>query len=406
MAERLLYFDCFSGLAGDMTLGAMLDLGLDATALREALSTLDLPDWHLEVRETRKMGIRGIDATVVIGGKVEGPSTDTEHHHHNSTHGYDYCRIRKIITDAQLPPPVREGALSAFKTVGEAEAKVHGCSLEDVHFHEVGAVDSVVDIVAAAWGLWKLGIDEVHSAPPPMGRGFIRCAHGRMPLPAPATLEILRGVPICSTPLKRELVTPTGAAFIKAWAQTVGEIPEMQIEGIGWGAGDADFEDRPNLLRLIMGQRGALPADCQLIETNVDDMTPEVAGFLLEKLFEVGALDAWFVPIQMKKNRPGLLIGALATPQTADAVESTLLTESTAIGLRRFPVSRRILDRRAETVHTPFGPIVLKVASKGGSTLNVAPEFESCAAAARRFRAPIKTVYQHAIAAWVERTNR
>jgi len=435
--SRIVYFDCFSGLAGDMTLGALVDLGLDPDRLRAALSTLPVEGWTLHTEERLKMGIRGVGLHIEVGGETEGPAEphpQGEHHdhgldhpptqHHGPTHhghGHDdldpahahdhepgghhhdhhfhYADIVRILTGGDLPPPVVDKALAAFDAIAVAEARVHGVDRDAVHFHEVGAVDSILDIAGVAFGLWALGIDRVESAPPPMGRGFVRCAHGPMPLPAPATLEILKGVPIAPCPLERELVTPTGAAFIAAWAERVGGFPEMVVEGVGWGAGNADFPDRPNLLRIVLGRTEPEAARCTVIESNLDDCTPELAGYLLERLFEAGALDAWFVPIHMKKSRPGFTVGALADAGRAAAVEEVLLAESTAIGLRRFPVTRLKLDRRHRTVQTPFGPVTVKVAHRGGEVLNVAPEFEACRALARAAGVPLKLVYQHAVAA-------
>lgn len=308
----------------------------------------------------------------------------------------------RILKGGDLPQAVVERAVSAFDAIAVAEARVHGVDREAVHFHEVGAVDSILDIAGAAYGLWALGVDRIESAPPPMGRGFVRCAHGPMPLPAPATLHILEGVPIAPCTLERELVTPTGAAFIRAWADRVGPFPEMVVEGCGWGAGNADFADRPNLLRIVLGRTEAAEARCTVIESNLDDCSPELAGHLLDRLFEAGALDAWFSPIHMKKNRPGFIVGALAAPGRAAAVEEILLTESTAIGLRRFPVTRHVLDRRHQTVQTPFGPVRVKVAHRGGTQLNAAPEYEDCRRVAKTAGVPLKTVYQHAIAAFVD----
>jgi uncharacterized protein (TIGR00299 family) protein len=423
VSERILYFDCFSGLAGDMTLGGLIDLGVDPVGLEAALRTLDLGEWRLHVGASRKMGLRGVHVRVVIGGVVEEAAVpapegghahghDHDHDHdHDHVHDHDhgphghrsYREIVDLIAAGGLPGPVVERALAAFRVIGEAEARVHGVDLEQVHFHEVGAVDSIVDIVGAAWGIWQLGVDRIEAAPPPIGRGFIRVAHGRMPCPAPATLEILRGVAIAPAGLDRELVTPTGASFVRAWAARVGGYPAMTVEGVGFGAGNADFPDRPNLLRLVLGRTDAAEAECTVVEANVDDMTPEIAGYLLERLFEAGAKDAWFVPVHMKKNRPGIIVGALCDAGTRVAVEEILLAESSAIGLRRFPVTRLKLDRVFVEVQTPFGAVPVKVARRDGRTVNAAPEYEACARLARECGVPLKVVYQHAIAAWLAR---
>lgn len=442
MASRIAYFDCFSGLAGDMALGALIDLGLDVDRLRAALGTLPVEGWTLSTAVRHKMGIRGVGLHIEVGGASEGPAVPHhpegahghdhhhhdhehahEHHHPHHGHGHDdldpahahghdaadhhhdhhfhYADIVRILKGGDLPPPVVERAVAAFDAIAVAEARVHGVDRDAVHFHEVGAVDSILDIAGVAFGLWALGIDRVESAPPPMGRGFVRCAHGPMPLPAPATLEILKGVPIAPAALERELVTPTGAAFVAAWAERVGPFPEMVVEGIGWGAGNADFPDRPNLLRLVIGRTEPEEARCAVIESNLDDCPPELAGHLLDRLFEAGALDAWFAPIHMKKNRPGFTVGALADAGRAAAVEEVLLTESTAIGLRRFPVTRLKLDRTTRRVETPFGAVAVKVARRNGQVVNAAPEYEDCRRLAREAGVPLKLVYQHAVAAFV-----
>ncbi len=415
MSERILYFDCFSGVAGDMTLGALVDLGLDAGRLEEALRTLDLGGWHLQVSTVHKNGLRGTHVDVVIGGVIEGPALPADEEVRfvpvapakptivTRRDDYAYRDIVRVIEGGRLPPPVVERALAAFRAIAEAEARVHGVDVERVHFHEVGAVDSVIDIVGSAWGIWQLGVDRVEAAPVPIGRGFIRSAHGRIPCPAPATLEILQGVPIAPSGLDRELVTPTGAAFVRAWATRVGPYPAMTVERVGWGAGNADFPDRPNLLRLVLGRTDPADAECTVIEANVDDMSPEIAGYLLERLFDAGAKDAWFVPLHMKKNRPGLLVGALCDAGRRAAIEDVLLAESSAIGLRRFPVTRLKLDRAHVTVSTPFGDVSVKVARRDGKVVNAAPEYEACARLARERGVPLKTVYQHAIAAYVDR---
>lgn len=405
--SRLLYFDCFSGVAGDMTLGALIDLGLDPETLVAALKTLQLGAWRLEHRRVRKSSLMGVKVDVWVGEATDAVLADHEpddHHHHG--HGHHYRDLRDMIARSALPPPVIQRAQSAFLALAQAEARVHGTTVEDVHFHEVGAVDSVVDLVGCAYGLWALGIESVESAPPPIGRGFVRSAHGRIPLPAPATAHLLEGVPIRDCPLEKELVTPTGAAMLKAWTRRVGDLPSMRIEGIGWGAGTLDLPDRPNLLRLFVGETEDAPSDCVQIEANIDDMTPEVAGYLLDRLFAAGALDAWFIPIQMKKNRPGVMVGALSRLDTQRAIEATLLAESTAIGLRRFRVTRAVQPRRVETVMTPFGAVELKIAGDDDATANVAPEYESCRRLAQTSGMPLKVIYQHAIAAWLTRSAR
>lgn len=308
----------------------------------------------------------------------------------------------RILSGGDLPAPVVTRALQAFEIIAQAEAKVHGVPVEQVHFHEVAAADSVVDIAGVAYGLWALGIDRLISAPPPISRGFVKCAHGRMPLPAPATAEILRGLPIVPCPVQKELVTPTGAAFVKAWADAVGDFPEMVVDAVGYGAGDLDLPDRPNLLRAVLGHTPAGSDErCVVIESNLDDLNPEIAGWLIDRLIGAGALDAWAVPLHMKKGRPGLMVGALAAPGHAGVIEALLLAESSAIGLRRYPVGRHKAPRRSVTVQTPFGPVSVKLAERGGEVLNVAPEHADCARVAQAAGVPLQRVYQHAIAAFL-----
>lgn len=398
--SRVLYFDCFSGVAGDMTLGALIDLGLDVERLTAALRTLDLGDWRLDVRRVRKSSLMGVKVDVWVGETLADAEPP-----HDPHHGRHYTDLRDIIARSDLPQPVIDRALSALLALAQAEARVHGTTVEDVHFHEVGAVDSVVDLVGCAYGLWALGIDAVEAAPPPVGRGFVKTAHGRLPLPAPATAHLLEGLPITPCPIEKELVTPTGAAMLKAWARRIGPLPEMRLEGVGWGAGTIDLPDRPNLLRLLLGETADAPSDCVQVATNIDDMTPELAGYLIDRLFAAGALDAWFTPIVMKKNRPGVTVGALAKLSDQAAIEAILLTESTAIGLRSHRVARKVLPRRLETVMTPFGPVQLKIAGDGEGPTNVAPEYESCRQLAEARKVPLKVIYQHAIAAWIARSQ-
>lgn len=418
--DRVLYFDCFSGIAGDMTLGALIDLGLDVEALRAALATLPLDGWRLEAHKVVRQGLSATDVHIKVGEAEEGPaieSPDGDHHHphpdhdHTHDHGHDhshhhhhhYQDIVDIIEGGRLPAPVVQRAKAAFDEIAKAEARVHGSTMEAVHFHEVGAVDSIIDIVGVAWGIWALGVDHVESAPPPIGRGFIRSAHGRMPCPAPATLEILEGLPILGTDLNRELVTPTGAAFVKAWARRIGPYPDMVVEKVGFGAGDAEFPDRPNLLRLVLGHQQPGHERCMITEVNLDDLNPEITGHLMDQLLAAGALDVWFTPIHMKRNRPGITIGALSDEGHQAAIEQILLTESSSLGLRRFPVTRVKLDRAHVSVQTPFGPVQVKLGRRGGEVLNVAPEYADCARVANAAGVPLKTVYQHAVAAYVNR---
>ncbi len=384
---RLLYFDCFSGLAGDMTLAALIDLGLDPGRLSVALERLPLPPWRLEIERGRRQGMGG------LGLKIKLQEEQQVQAHRSAE------EIREIIQAGRLPPPVEAQALEIFKTVAEAEARAHGIPLAKVHFHELGMVDSVLDIVGSCYGLWSLGVERIEAAPPPLTRGFVRSAHGRIPLPAPATAFLLEGLPVQGCALRRELLTPTGAALLRVLVKRFGPIPEMQLERVGHGLGQIELPDRPNLLRLLLGCRQDEPSDAYIVEANLDDMQPEIAAHLLERLMERGALDAWFLPLQMKKGRPGLLLGALVKEEKRRQVEETLLRESSSLGLRSYPVSRQCLARRWISVETPWGPLRVKLGEQEGRLLNLAPEFEECRALARKANIPLKLIYQHAIAA-------
>ncbi|MCA9527942.1 MAG: LarC family nickel insertion protein, partial [Myxococcales bacterium] len=294
MTGPLLYVDCFSGIAGDMMLGALLELGVPRDDLEGALRRIDLPAWRLVTERVQRM--------TLAGTAVRFEAVDHDHHHHDHDHDHDHepvehhvhhhglspADIDARIRAAALPPPVEARATAIFAALAEAEARVHGTTVAEVHFHEVGAIDSILDIVGVAYGLWKLGIDRVESAPPPISRGFVRTAHGRMPLPTPATLDLLRGVPLTPCALPRELVTPTGAAILRVSADRYGDFPAMVASAIGWGAGRADLADRPNLLRLVLGHADATAPDCHVVEANIDDMSPELAGWLMEALFAAG----------------------------------------------------------------------------------------------------------------------
>jgi uncharacterized protein (TIGR00299 family) protein len=309
--------------------------------------------------------------------------------------------IKSLIETAALPEGARARALRVFGRLAEAEAAVHRIAVEQVHFHEVGAVDAIVDVCGTAIALDWLGASVV-SAPVPHGRGLVKARHGVLPLPAPAALEALRGKPTYGVDVEHELATPTGASIVAALAESFGPLPPLRIEAIGWGAGTAELPDRPNLLRVVVGLAEAAAPTLVVIEANVDDMTPEIAGWLVDKLLGAGALDAWLAPIQMKKGRPGVMIGVLARAVDRAAVESVLLAESTTIGVRAHAVERREMPRRIETVDTPWGPSPIKVASDGVAH-NAAPEFEACRRAAEEHAVPLKDVYARALAAYWSR---
>jgi pyridinium-3,5-bisthiocarboxylic acid mononucleotide nickel chelatase len=375
---KFLYFDCFAGIAGDMTVAALLELGLPIETLREELALLPLTGYTLESSGTSRHGVSGTSF------KVNIIAEDQPHRH--------YSGIAAMIEKSALKPRVKELALRIFRRLAEAEATVHGVPIERVHFHEVGAIDSIVDIVGTAIGLDYLGIDRVYSSPLPYGRGFVQTAHGRLPVPAPATANLLQGIPLAGDIGEGERVTPTGAAIIASLAEGFGAPPPMKPLGIGYGAGEKDFAEVPNLLRLVLGEdgTGAGAEDVLVIETHIDDMNPEIFGYLMEKLLEAGALDVAFSALQMKKNRPATKVTVIAPHSDLQRISSVILSESTAIGLRYYPVRRITLGRTTEERQTSLGRVRVKVLENG----RVTPEFDSCREIAVKHAMPLLEVYR------------
>lgn len=380
---RAVHFDCFSGISGDMTLAALIDAGVDAEAIRQGLDSLGLPI-HLVVEKVRKGGFA---ATYV---KVEAP----EEYSHRFLAEVEEILQRGSLTDRQ-----RDLARRIFRRLAEAEAAVHGMPLEKVHFHEVGALDSIADIVGAAIGLDLLGAERFTSRSVPTGSGMVKCAHGLMPVPAPGTAELLKGVPLASSPIKAELTTPTGAAILTTVVQEWTDQPILTIERIGHGAGTRDFHEQPNLLRLFVGTVAAPLENDQIwvLETNLDDLPGEVIGYCYDLLLAAGALDVFSTPIFMKKNRPGVLLSVLAPEALVPHVESILFRETTTLGIRRYPVSRHKLKRSSGiTVNTPWGPVQGKLAwGEGGPSFS--PEYEDCARVARAHGVALRDVYSKAL---------
>lgn len=377
-----LYLDTFSGISGDMCLGLLVDLGLDPANLETDLRTLPVSGWRLEVRAEQRHHLGGTRVEV----HCEQPQP------HRSWYDID-----GMLATTALPLPIRDRARRIFRRLGEAEARVHRLALEAVHFHEVGAVDAIIDIVGTAIGLQHLGVDEVICSPLPMSQGLIRGSHGALPLPAPATLELLRGAPVCDAGCGLELVTPTGAA-IAAEIASFGTLPAMSVERIGYGVGGRDLADRPNLLRGILGRTGATTGlqhdTVTVIETHIDDSLPEVLGTLLERLLAAGALDAAFTPRQMKKNRPGVTLTVLAPPVLADRLAAQILRESSAIGVRLYETRRLKLRREIRTVATSLGAAEVKLVFEGETLLRVAPEHATCVALAQSSGQPLPEVYR------------
>jgi pyridinium-3,5-bisthiocarboxylic acid mononucleotide nickel chelatase len=378
---KILYFDCFAGISGDMTVGALLDLGIPLETLQRELAKLPLPlsAYSLSLERTVRRGI----SAAKFGVKVE------EHQPHRH-----YADIAGMIEASTLAEPVRETAQKIFYRLAEAEAKVHGVEIGHVHFHEVGGIDSIIDIVGTAICLHELGIGEIHASPLPLGSGFVETAHGRLPVPAPATAELLKGIPVVpSGPGER--VTPTGAAILAALAAGFGPAPALTVTGIGSGAGDLDFEDVPNVLRLFCGEKNDASIDeIFVIESHLDDCSPEVLGFLMERLLEEGALDAAFSPLQMKKNRPGVRLTVLSPPELLRRLSRLILLESSAIGVRWHPAGRMKLEREEAERETSLGTVKVKVLREGGRVVRIAPEYEECRRIARERSLPLAEVYR------------
>lgn len=378
------YCDCFSGISGDMFLGALIDAGLPLDLLRSSIDALQLPEAvDLRVEETRQGALRACSVEVLAG----------ESHHHR--HLRD---ISAIIEGSGLPNTVQARALAIFQILAEAEARVHGSTIEQVHFHEVGAIDSIVDIVGAAVGLDFFGIDRLYSSAVPFSGGQVQTAHGTLPVPAPATLEILvrAHAQMAPSAAQVELVTPTGAAILAAMATF--ERPNLVVTGVGVGAGKRKLP-WPNIFRLILGESTVEAAyPMVLLETNIDDMNPQVYGHVMEKLFQAGALDVYLTPIYMKKNRPGTLLGVVARRQDEPALARMILSETTTLGLRVQPVYRYTAQREFQTVHTPFGDVPLKVKLLDGKPIQASPEYEDCARLAQEQGVLLAEVYAAALA--------
>jgi uncharacterized protein (TIGR00299 family) protein len=380
------YLDCASGISGDMTLGALVDAGVDFAALDGAIRSLGLPGCHLVAEETRKLGFRAKQVTVRY---------EPEHVHRH------LADILALIDRGQLSGRQKALARDIFTRLAEAEAKVHGTSIEKVHFHEVGAADSIADIVGAAVGWDLLGADRIVASAVPTGTGTVQIAHGTCSIPAPATAELLRGIPLAETTIRAELTTPTGAAILATVVDAFGPLPAMKVERIGYGAGSRDLPQQPNLLRLLVGKRVA-PEDGDdrqrvwVLETNLDDISAEMIGYCITRLWEAGALDVYTTAIQMKKNRPGVKLSVLCRVEDVEAMEDVLFTETTTLGVRRWQLSRHVLARRPHSVQTPWGPVEGKVGWPRDDAPRFAAEFESCRRIAAEHNVPLRTVYEAA----------
>ncbi len=387
---RTAYLDCFSGASGDMLLGAIVDAGADFGHLQAQLRRLPVSGWTIRAEETKRRGIRATKVTVEAG----------EHHHHRGLQ-----EILGMIAAAGLSPGVAERASHIFMRLGEAEASIHGVPVERIHFHEVGAVDAIVDIVGASIGFELLGIEDLHCSPLNVGGGQVKAAHGILPVPAPATAALLRGAPTYSSGLEMELVTPTGAAIISTLVTKFGAQPPMRVEKIGYGAGTADPSEQANVLRMLVGEAACgeatsgagWDAPICMLEANVDDMNPQIYGYFAERALEAGALDVFAASVQMKKGRPGLLLTLLCEREARERLAELVLRETTTIGVRTHDVQRKTLAREMVTVTTPHGSVRIKLSRQNGNVFNAAPEYEDCRRIAIERNVPLKDVLAEAL---------
>ena len=402
--SKVAYFDCLSGASGDMVLGALVDAGVCFEELRERLHALRLDEFSLSAAKVTRGSIAAtkVDVSVAHGGGHEQGSHGSDHEQGSLHHHRGLRDVLGIIDGSGLSQKVKNDATAVFRRLAEAEAKVHNTTPDKIHFHEVGAVDSIVDIVGAAAGLELLGADQILVSPIRTGTGFVTCQHGRLPVPAPATVELLERFPSVGTDVPHELTTPTGAAILTTLGSPARRRPAMEQYRVGYGAGGRDNPDMPNVLRLFVGQLAVDDTgdEVWVVETNLDDLSPEIVAHACERIFQAGALDVFTSPIGMKKGRQGILIQALAPPSRLEAVEDAIFAETTTLGVRRYKVQRSKLERTKETVSTAYGEIGIKVGRRAGRVVTAAPEYEDCRAAAEATGTPLKAVYEAAQAAF------
>ncbi len=382
---KIAYFDAFSGISGDMVVASLIDAGLPMAYLKKELKKLDMGGYRLVTGNVKRSGIYATTFNVEIIGKQKNR---------------DYAAIKSLIGKSALAPEVKEMAQGIFRRIGEAEAKVHNQPLGKVHFHEVGAVDSIVDIVGAAIGFHKLGIKQFECSPLPTGRGFVDTSHGMMPIPAPATMLLLKGIPIAPDATEIELTTPTGAAIASALAAKFGPMPAIKTEMVGYGAGTKIRQDRvPNLFRLIIGELSGAAKKLMVIETNIDDATPESVGYSALKILSAGALDVWVSPVTMKKGRQAFCLSVLCDPLKSADLRNLMLEETPTLGVRQYEVQRYELERKVTTVKTKFGPVRVKQALTPSGQKRIKPEYDDCRAIAEKTGEPFDAVYLAALSA-------
>src|SRR5215469_16617599 len=443
---RILYVDCFSGISGDMFVGALTDLGIAPSVFEWELTKIALEDHHLHFERQQRKGIAGVKFGVHAG--AVHVHSEHEHHedhdhlhehdhgdHHHDHHDHDhhehhehaerpekpsperktdeqelvptvrtYRDIVQVIEESDLSDFTKKHSIGVFRRLAVAEAKVHGCSIDDVHFHEVGALDSIVDIVLACVGIESLGVAEIHFSQLVDGQGSIHCAHGEYPIPSPATIEILAGLPLSQIAVPFELITPTGAALVAEFQSSVGTFPAIRPTKTGYGLGSRDLPERANVLRAILGEKIVSSGPERLVEVQatIDDMSPELLGAAIDKIREAGAAEAFFSPVQMKKSRPGILLTTLCRPDQLPEVQEIILRHTSTFGVRYYEVDRLALDRTFVSVTTPYGALAIKLGILRGEVIQVAPEFEDCRKAAEKAGVPIKTVYDAALQAYYQ----
>jgi uncharacterized protein (TIGR00299 family) protein len=425
---RIAYLDCFSGISGDMFLAALIDAGVSPKIFEDTVAALNIGA-TLEISKVNRSGITATKVDVIVNGEKDSPreakasTHDHAHNHHHEPHSHSHehhgrglTEIRELIHRSNISAYAKSTAIAIFEKLAAAESKIHNVPVDKIHFHEVGAADALVDIICAAVGAEALAVDEFICSPLNVGGGTVQCAHGTFPVPAPATVELLKGAPVYSSGVQAELVTPTGAAIVATLATRFTTFPEMTIAATGYGAGTHDFPAHPNVLRLTIGEAGkcgagalaressatALQDTITVLEANLDDLNPQVFGYVMECLFEAGALDVFATPVQMKKSRPGSLLTVLVRPEDAERLTEIIFTETTTLGIRRREESRQILTREWATVSTRFGDVRIKIASLNGSVTSYSPEYEDCRRLASEQKVPLKTVINEALEAYAK----
>jgi pyridinium-3,5-bisthiocarboxylic acid mononucleotide nickel chelatase len=412
--SRILYFDCFSGIAGDMVLGALLDAGLPFDGLKRALGSLAISGYEVTTERVLRAGVSATKFRVhehspggadehSPGEASQHPGGEASQHRHDERHPHRHLKsIYELVDRSGLSPAGRSRAKQLFQRLGEAEAAIHQTSIEKVHLHEVGALDSIIDIVGAVFALEWVGADRIVCSPLNVGGGTVQSAHGLFPVPAPATLRLLGDAPVYSGPIQKELVTPTGALIATSYASSFGPIPEMAVETVGYGAGDRDTPGTPNVLRVIIGRAADRPLGDRVvvIECEIDDMNPQIFGVVMDRLYAAGAFEVFYVPVQMKKNRPGTLLTVVAAPERKAALSDIIFRETTTIGLRHYEVERECLRREIVSVDTPVGAVRFKLAWRDGRVVNAVPEFDDCARIAAAGNLSVKEVQAIAIQAY------